>query len=203
MRTTTRTMTLAGLLAGVLTLTACGGGDDPTVATGGDSSTTASQADFNQADVAFVSGMVPHHSQAVQMADMILAKDPSDPVRALAEKIKAAQQPEIEQLNGMLEAFGEEPSGGGHGGGHGGGSMAKEHGGMMSEAEMQALMDASGVQAERLFLTLMIAHHKGAIEASETEIADGEYQDAVDLAAVIRDDQRVEIAEMEQLLTRL
>lgn len=203
MRTTTRTMALVGLLAGALTLTACGGGDDPTVASGGDSSTPASQAEFNQADVAFVSGMVPHHSQAVEMADMILAKDPSEPVRALAEKIKAAQSPEIERLNGMLEAFGEEPSGGSHGGGHGGGSMAMEHGGMMSEAEMQALMNASGVEAERMFLTLMLEHHKGAIEASEAQIADGEYQDAVDLAAVIRDDQRAEITEMEQLLTRL
>lgn len=201
MRTTARTTVFAALLAGALTLTACGG-DDPTVATGGSSTTTAGKAEFNEADVAFVSGMVPHHRQAVQMAEAILAEDPSDPVRTLAEEIKAAQQPEIEQLNGILEAFGEEPSGGGHGAAHGDGSAATEHGGMTSDAEMQALTDASGLEAERTFLTLMIAHHRGAVEAAETEIADGEHEEARDLAAAVRDDQRAEIAEMEQLLTR-
>ncbi len=204
MRTRTRSFALAGLLAGALVLTACGGSDDPTVAgTGtGDSSSSASQAEFNDADVNFVSGMVPHHRQAVEMADMILEKDPSEPVRALAERIKAAQQPEIEQLNEMLETFGEESASGGQGG-HGGDSSASMHAGMMTDEQMQELMDASGPDAERMFLTLMIEHHQGAIDAAETQIADGEHQPAIELATTIRDDQKAEIAEMEQLLTQL
>jgi uncharacterized protein (DUF305 family) len=212
MRTRTRSFAVAGLLAGALVLTACGGSDDPTVAgtgtgtgTGDDSSSSASQAEFNDADVNFVSGMVPHHRQAVEMADMILEKDPSEPVRALAERIKAAQQPEIEQLNEMLETFGEEPASGGHGGhgGHGGDSGASMHAGMMTDEQMQELMDASGPDAERMFLTLMIEHHQGAIDAAETQVADGEHQPAIELATTIRDDQKAEIAEMEQLLTQL
>ena len=197
-----RTRTLAGVLAGALVLTACGGGDDPTVAGGDNSSTSAEQAQFNDADVTFVSGMVPHHEQAVEMADMILDKGPSEPVRALAERIKAAQEPEIEQLDSLLEAFGERPADGGHGG-HGGGPGAGMHGGMMSDEQMQELQDASGVEAERMFLTMMIEHHQGAIEAAETVIADGESQPTIELATRIRDDQRAEIAEMEQLLSQL
>ena len=202
MPTTTRTFALAGLLAGALVLTACGGGDDPTVATGDDSSTTAAQAQFNDADVEFVSGMVPHHEQAVEMADRILAKDPSEPVRALAEKIKAAQEPEIEELNALLESFGEEAAGGGHGG-HGGGSGGAGHGGMMTDEQMQDLQDHTGAAAEVMFLTMMMEHHRGAIEAAETVIADGENEAVIELATRIRDDQRAEIAEIEQLLTQL
>jgi len=202
MRNRTRTFTLAGVLAGALVLTACGGSDDPTVAGGDNGSTSAQQAQVNDADVDFASGMVPHHEQAVEMADMILDKDPSEPVRALAERIKAAQEPEIEELNSLLETFGEEPADGGHGG-HGGGSDAGGHGGMMSDEQMQELQDASGVEAERMFLTMMIEHHQGAIEAAETVIAKGESQPTIELATRIRDDQRAEIAEMEQLLSQL
>jgi uncharacterized protein (DUF305 family) len=202
MRTRTRTLALAGMLAGALVLTACGDGDDPTVASDGDGTASATQADFNDADVTFVSGMVPHHSQAVEMADMILDKQPSEPVRALAQRIKEAQSPEIEQLNGMLETFGEDPASGSHGG-HGGGSAdGTMHAGMMTDEQMQQLMDASGVEAERMFLTMMVEHHRGAIEAAETEIAEGEHQPAIDLATKIRDDQTAEIAEIEQLLSQ-
>ncbi len=203
MRARTRTLALAGLLAGALVLTGCGEGDDPTVGTGSDTGGSAEQTQFNDADVAFVSGMVPHHSQAVEMADIILDKAPSAPVAALANRIKAAQQPEIDQLNAMLETFGEDAgSSGGHGGGHGG-SGGGEHAGMMSEEQMQQLGDADGVEAERMFLTLMIEHHEGAVEASDGEIAEGEHQPAIALATKIRDDQQAEIAEMEQLLTQL
>lgn len=207
MPTRTRTFALAGMLAGALVLTACGGSDDPTVASGDDTSSSPSaQAEFNDADVTFVSGMVPHHDQAIEMADTILEKDPSEPVRDLAEQIKAAQEPEIEQLNDMLETFGEESSDGGHSG-HGGGSETdtgtEMHAGMMTDEQMQQLMDASGSDAERMFLTLMIEHHNGAVEAAEMEIVDGQYAPAVELATKIRDDQRAEIVEIEQLLTQI
>jgi len=198
-----RTLVIAGLLAGALTLTACGS-DDPTVA-GDGTSTSSEQAQFNDADVAFAAGMVPHHQQAVEMAELMLDKQPSAPVRALAEQIKAAQEPEIEQLDGLLETFGEEPPSGGHGGhgGHGGSSSSSEHAGMMTDEQMHELEEASGTEAERLFLTMMIEHHQGAVQASETEIADGEHQPAIELATTIRDDQQAEIAEMEQLLSQV
>lgn len=198
----TRSVTLAGLLAGALVLTACGGTDNPTVAFGDDRSSAVTSTQLNDADVEFVSGMVPHHQQAVLMADMILAKEPSEPVRALAMKIKAAQEPEIEELNALLEGSGEEPAGG-HDGGHAGDAMPGGHGGMMTSQQMQALGEASDVNAERMFLTMMIEHHRGAVEAAETVLDRGEDDAVADLATRIRDAQQAEIAEMEGLLDQL
>ncbi len=97
-----RTIAVVGMLAGGLFLTACGDADDPTVASSDDAA-SASRAQFNDVDAAFVAGMVPHHTQAVEMADMILDKDPAEPVASLANKIELAQQPEIDQLEAMLE----------------------------------------------------------------------------------------------------
>jgi uncharacterized protein (DUF305 family) len=199
MRTRNRTAAVAGLLAGVLVLAACGDGDDPTV--GGsatDTSTTAESADFNDQDKQWAADMAVHHSGAIEMSDLILAKDPPEPVRALAERIKAAQDPEIEQLHEMLEAFGVEVSGDGHGGHEASGEMAG-----MTEDDMAQLEAASGPDAVRLYLEGMIAHHRGAIEMSETQIAEGRYAPAIELARKIRDDQTAEIAEIEQLLTQL
>ena len=200
MRTRNRTIAVAALLAAGLVLTACGDSDDPTVGSSAtDSRATAEQAQFNDQDKDFAAEMAVHHSQAVEMADLILEKDPSEPVRALAERIKAAQQPEIDQMHGMLESFGEDVRAAGHGGHGDSGGMA----GMMTDEQMQQLEDATGVEAERTFLQLMIEHHRGAIEMSEMQIAEGEHGPAVELAEKVRDDQTAEIAEIEQLLTQL
>jgi uncharacterized protein (DUF305 family) len=200
MRTRNRTIAAAGLLAAVLVLTACGDSDDPTVGSPTtDSGASAEQAQFNDQDKDFAGAMAVHHSQAVEMADLILDKNPSEPVRELAERIKAAQQPEIDQMHAMLETFGEDVPDAGHGG-HGSSSgMA----GMMTDEQMKQLEDASGVEAERAFLQLMIEHHRGAIEMAEMQIADGEHGPAIELAEKVRADQTAEIAEIEQLLTQL
>ena len=150
MRSTTRTRTfaLAGILSGALVLSACGGTTSTTESQEG-SSSSASQADFNDADVSFVAGMKPHHEQAVEMSDIVLAADPSPEVAALAEKIKAEQEPEIEQLDEMLAVFGA--AGGGHSGMDMGGDMdmSMGHGGMMSAGQMRQLMSSTGPEAER------------------------------------------------------
>lgn len=205
-----RTIALAGVLAGALLLTACGDDSDGTTSStpggAGSSSSESASADFNDADVAFVTGMKPHHAQAVEMSDMILDADPPAEVTALAERIKAAQTPEIAELDEMIERFGaEDVSGGGHGAGHGGGEdgEAAGHAGMMTDEQMSELDAATGSEAARLWLTMMIEHHQGAIEAAQTELADGKHQPALDLAERIKADQAEEIAEMEQLLTQL
>ncbi len=64
-------------------------------------------------------------------------------------------------------------------------------------------MDASGADAARLYLEGMIRHHQGAIEASDTEIADGQYSPARELATEIKRAQAAEITEMQALLTSL
>jgi uncharacterized protein (DUF305 family) len=200
----TRLLPLAGLLAGVLTVTACGSSADDTTAGGaGDSAgSTATQAAFNEQDEQFAAGMRAHHAQAVEMADMVLTSGPTPEVADLAERIKAAQTPEIEELDVILADMGVEP---GHSGGHGSahGADMPVHEGMMTDEQMRQLEEADGTEAERLFLQLMTEHHEGALTSAERQLAEGEHPRLREIAQAILDSQSAEIAEMQQLLTQL
>ena len=186
--------TAATALTAILALAGCastatGPGDMP----GTDSSTSA-DADANSADVQFAMMMIPHHEQAVEMAEMVLAKDDIDErVVALAEQIKAAQGPEIELMESWLDDWGT-PMGDMDG---------MDHGGMMSDTDMQALQDATGVEASRLFLEQMIVHHEGAIEMAQTEVERGQNADVIALAENIVASQTTEITTMEDILATL
>lgn len=151
----------------------------------------------NDADIAFTTGMIPHHEQAVEMSGILLEKDGVDPrVAELAERITAAQGPEIEQLQGWLRDWGAEHAG--HGNGHAG------HGdGMMTEADLAALRAANGADASKLFLEQMIVHHEGAVDMAETQIADGGDAAAIALAREIIAAQAAEIQEMRDMLASL
>lgn len=72
--------------------------------------------------------------------------------------------------------------------------------GMMSGAEMTELEDASGAEAEKLFLEQMITHHKGAVEMAKSELRDGENRDATQLAQKIIATQESEITSMTELM---
>lgn len=179
------------LVGAALALTGCAAGTAP--ATPDASASAATTATYNDADVTFAQGMIPHHEQAIAMSDVLLAKDDVDPrVVELAEAITAAQQPEIDRLHAMLEAWGADPGEGMEHGGHGSG--------MMSEADMDALEAASGADASRLFLEQMIEHHEGAVAMAETEVASGVATDAIEMAQAIIDAQRAEIDQMRELL---
>ncbi len=196
MKKTTRT-TAAIALALSLTLAGCADTDDD--AGSGAAEVAQENADVNEADVMFATMMLPHHEQAIEMSDIVLEKDDVDPdVRALAEQIKAAQGPEIEQLEGWLEEWGADADMGSmdHGD-HG--SMS----GMMSEADLEELRSADGQEASRLFLEQMIEHHRGAVEMAETQVEDGRSPEAVDLARTIVETQNEEIEQMESLLQTL
>lgn len=151
----------------------------------------------NDRDTAFAANMVPHHEGAVEMADVLLEKDgvPAD-VRALAQRIKDAQQPEMDQMNQWLDLWGVDSMAG-----HGGHSMMIN--GMMTDEDMAALESAQGTDAARLFLEGMITHHKGAIDMAQVEVDNGVYPEAVALAKKIVADQTAEITEMERLLAEL
>lgn len=200
-----RALTASALLAAVLLLSGCGvdgtdsAGSSSEQGDGHSSSDTQPEnAQANDADVAFLIGMRPHHEQAVQMSDIVLAADPPAEVAALATQIKDAQAPEIEQMNVMLADLGESADPGEHDGEHAG-----SHGGMMSDDELAALEAATGTEAARLYLEAMIEHHRGAIEASEKVIAEGEYEPVIALARSIAEEQAAEISTMEQLLRSL
>ena len=213
-------------LASALTLTACGTGAQdenagaeasatatssapaatPAATATATPSTTATgsaeevSAEHNDADVMFAQMMIPHHQQAVEMSEMLLAKDdvPAE-VAAFAQKVIDAQGPEIERMNAMLTAWGQDPvdTDGMEGMDHGGMS------GMMSEEDMTALDQAQGTEAARLYLEQMTAHHKGAVDMAKDEAKDGQNPQAVQLAEQVIADQEAEITEMQQMLDKL
>ena len=219
MKRTTTLSTLA--LASALALTGCGTGADEqdtgtsaetaapaTAAPETPSTTSASEEpiaeEHNDADVMFAQMMVPHHEQAVEMSETLLAKEevPAE-VADFAQQVIDAQGPEIERMNAMLEAWGQEPmmeSGGMEGMDHGSGSGMS---GMMSEEDMQALEDAQGTEASRLYLEQMTAHHEGAVEMARDQVEQGQNPQAVALAQDVIEAQEAEITEMEGLLQGL
>jgi uncharacterized protein (DUF305 family) len=212
-RSTARLTGLAGaLLAGALVLTACSDNSTDEGMSGMSGSSSASpsagastDASFNDADVAFAQGMLPHHEGAIEMAQLATDRAADPRVRDLAANIEAAQAPEIDTLNGWLDQWGATPSGsassssaGMDGMDHSGQDM-DDMGGDMG-MDLDALAAASGPDFDRLFLTQMVTHHQGAVAMAETEIADGEYPDAIAMAESIRDSQSTEIDQMQDLL---
>ncbi|MFC4614788.1 DUF305 domain-containing protein [Cellulomonas algicola] len=204
MTTTARRRLVAAAAATTLALTlaACSGGDASEGTGAGESPTTAetSQTEaHNDADAQFAQMMIVHHEGAIEMAELAVERGERPEVVALGERISAAQGPEIEQMTGWLEAWGEPgPDEMGHGGmDHGGMDMD----GMDQEGAMADLDGLSGADFDRRFLELMIEHHKGAIVMSEQQLEDGENADALALARTIIDAQTAEITEMTNLLS--
>jgi len=157
--------------------------------------------DHNAQDVSFAQEMIPHHQQAVEMSTMADAQASSAKVKDLATRIKAAQDPEIQAMKGWLSSWGEPTtaSSGDMGGmDHGGGDMAGM--GMMTDAQMSELRGATGAAFDRMFLTMMIEHHRGAVGMARTELDKGKYEPAKKLAQTIIDGQEKEITEMQGLL---
>ncbi|MFC9769773.1 DUF305 domain-containing protein, partial [Rhodococcus jostii] len=160
----------------LLTLTGCGdsGTDQSAATTGPAAVTTSVNAEngagvHNDADVAFAVGMASHHSEAIEMSEMLLAKQGIDPrVVDLAQQIKAEQGPELEQLNAWLTEWGQAPRATTTTGMNMPGAGGGEDTGMMSAEDMAALSDAQGVDATKLFLTQMTEHHTGAIIMART-----------------------------------
>ncbi|WP_181787726.1 DUF305 domain-containing protein [Streptomyces phytophilus] len=191
----------AGAVA--LLLAACGSDDDGSAGHHGKddaaaSGPAASKEDRNAADVTFAKGMIPHHRQAVEMADLAPGRAASDEVKKLAADIKKAQGPEIETLSGWLDSWGEEvPAEGGmdH-------SMHGSAGGMMSAEDMKELEEAKGAAFDTAFMEMMIEHHEGAVAMAETERADGAYPPVKKMAGEIISAQEAEIDAMESLLDK-
>jgi uncharacterized protein (DUF305 family) len=192
-----------GLLAVSLVLTACGGSNAAAPANPAPSvsSSAPATAQHDAADVAFAQSMIPHHRDAVAMAELAADRAQDPEVKALAEQIQAAQQPEIDQLTGFLSAWGAEvsPSNSMDGMGHGSTPSPSGMGGMVSPAQMEQLRNATGTQFDEMFLTMMIEHHRSAVSAAQQEIEQGSNPDAKQLAEKIVADQTAEISRMQQM----
>ena len=199
----TRTLFAATLaVAATLALSSCAAGTS--TGTSPSSSAGTESAVFNDADVMFAQMMIPHHEQAVQMSDDLLAKDGIDQrVTDLAEQIKAAQEPEIVQLNGWLTDWDATDMGMSGTDGMDGMDGMGGSDGMMSDDDMMAFENAQGTDADRLFLEQMTVHHEGALTMAQLEIDTGENADAQALAANIVTTQTAEITVMAELLVTL
>ena len=201
---TSRTMTLAVCLVSAAALLAACGSDDKSSPSSSPATTLAplAAADFNGSDVSFAQGMIPHHQQAVEMAEVTLGSKAQAGAKVvdLATRIKAAQDPEIEQMTGWLVKWGaamEPATSDAHmneGTGMSGGD------GMMSADEMATMAAASGADFDRMFLEMMTRHHEGAIAMAKQELASGSNSDALGLARKIIAAQQTEIDEMKAIL---
>ena len=151
----------------------------------------------NQADTTFAQMMVIHHEGAIEMATLAEKNGSSGEIRSLAGRIRAAQGPEIAQMRGWLQKWGEpapedsDMAGMGHEG--------MDMGGLDQQAAMDELTKLAGEEFDKTFLTLMIQHHQGALTMANQEVADGENTEAIALAKLIISAQQKEIAEMQAL----
>lgn len=162
---------------------------------GNESSAAApNNAPNNAADVAFVSGMIPHHEQAVEMSALVPQRSTNPEVIKLAADISAAQEPEIQTMKGFLAQW-KVDAGTGHEG-HDMGAMA----GMVDDEAMAKLETLKGAEFDKLWLTSMIGHHEGAVAMANTEIAQGANADAKALASRIVTAQEAEIAQMKKMV---
>ncbi|WP_040339476.1 DUF305 domain-containing protein [Candidatus Blastococcus massiliensis] len=207
-RTTARLVRIAGgAIAGALILAGCSDSNENSDAAASTSDTPASEtAAFNNADVSFVQGMIPHHRGALEMAQLADGRAQDPRVLDLASRIEAAQEPEIENMTAWLEEWGEPVPEETEDQGMGGmdhGSMGGSDMEGMSEEDMTSLEAASGAEFDRMFLEMMIEHHRGAVDMAQTEIDDGTYPGAVQMAEDIVASQTAEIEEMETLLSEL
>lgn len=192
----------ATVLAG-LALAACGGSasSDQAMPSGDMAGAGSTVAPANDGDVAFAQLMIPHHQQAVVMADMALAHGVTGDVLTLANQIKAAQGPEIEVMTSWLSAWGapmEMVEADGHDGMDMGG-MSSE--GMMSDADMMNLDQAEGIDFDTMWMQMMIQHHEGAIAMANQVLTTTENADVRALAEAVVTGQTAEIATMQNLLS--
>ena len=207
-RPATRTVLALASLALGLTVAGCAGttptASDTPAATASTSGTAAESPvlgdGHNSADTEFAQMMIEHHVGAIEMADLALERATTPEVRNLAERIRAAQGPEIDQMTTWLEGEGE-PTTAGNMTGMDHGSMEMD--GLDQTEAMAELEEATGSDFDRRFLQLMIAHHTGALEMAQAQLDDGVNTEMRDLAQTIIDAQEAEIAEMEDLLQDL
>ncbi|MEU5991889.1 DUF305 domain-containing protein [Spirillospora sp. NPDC047418] len=198
-----RALALVAVPALAISLAACGDNDSDnakapmsghSMPASASPSNGGSQTQHNDQDVMFAQMMIPHHRQAIEMADLAAIRTSSPEVKQLAAEIKKAQDPEIKQLSAWLTGWGASvPSPGMSGMSHG-------MDGMMTDKEMKKLEGAKGAAFDKAFLEMMIKHHEGAVAMAKTEQSSGQFPAAKQMATDIVTSQSAEITKMKNLL---
>lgn len=163
---------------------------------------------YTKADIDFMTGMIHHHAQAIEMANLVAERTASPEIKVLSGRIISAQEDEIGIMTRWLEDrlqplpdWRAEAAGHGEHAGHG------DHGtmmpGMLTPEEMAALKAARGREFDELFLRGMIKHHEGATEmVRQLFDTPGAGQDEMifRFATDVNVDQRTEINRMHRML---
>lgn len=158
--------------------------------------------EFTEADVRFMTGMIGHHAQAVEMSELAPTHGASPAIRTLAARIINAQRDEIQTMQRWLRERGQtvpEVDGSGV-------DAETRMPGMLTPEEMAALDRARGRAFDCLYLRSMIQHHRGAVTAVEELFAtDGAARGdfTFKLTSGIQVDQITEIARMESMLEEM
>jgi uncharacterized protein (DUF305 family) len=221
----TRSLSRRGLLALAVALPATGCSHPsqsaapatpaPVAATASDSASIArARADslrhpYTEADVYFMSGMIHHHAQAIVMAGWAPTHGASHQVQTLSARIINAQQDEIATMQRWLSARQQpvpEATPTGMMMNMGGMEHEMLMPGMLSDAQMHQLDQARGTEFDRLFLTFMIQHHRGAITMVDQLFGSygaGQDETVFKFASDVNVDQSTEIVRMQQMLAAL
>jgi len=186
------------LLSGFTTLALLAGCGGSSVSDVADKAVDAAKdaIGFNDDDVMFAQMMIPHHEQAIEMADIAL--DPlvgaSDAVKSLATRIKNAQDPEITKMKAFLTSWKEGLTP----------DSSMDHSdmmsGMLSAEDITKLSALRGAEFDREWMNGMIEHHEGAIEMAKDVLKDGKDSAVKALANLVATAQDSEILEMKKLL---
>jgi len=183
-----------------LLASACGSEDAPSSQPSAASEADNSTASFNDADVVFAQSMIPHHAQAIEMAELALAESAGarPEIVALATAIQGAQDPEIQQMTAWLEQWGQPVEMEGMDGMEHTDGMEMD--GMMTADQMAELSTLTGAAFDTAWAQMMIAHHEGAITMATEVKAAGVDAGVASLANQIIAAQQAEIDQMRALL---
>ncbi len=161
------------------------------------------------AEAGFARDMQTHHGQAVQMSLIVVDRTTDPAVRTMAKDIATSQQQQAGQMFAWLQLWGLTPTGSQPpmawmGSDHHGATSASGDAvpmpGMASDADLQRLGAASGVDAERIYLELMIAHHRGGVEMADAVLSRSDRDEVVTLAGSMKAAQTSEISTMQSML---
>lgn len=161
------------------------------------------------AEAGFSRDMQTHHGQAVEMSLLVIDRSTDPQIRILAKDIATSQQGQAGQMFAWLQLWGLSPTGSQPpmawmGSDHHGATSASGESvpmpGMASTADLARLKAASGVEAEKIYLTLMITHHKGGVEMADAVLARSDRFEVVTLARAMKSAQTSEITVMQNML---
>jgi uncharacterized protein (DUF305 family) len=161
-----------------------------------------SKVGHTAADVKFMQGMIGHHSQAIEMVDLLKTRTNSEDMKKLGLRIELSQEDEIKMMQRWLQVRGQEvpdPHAMHMPGAH---LMP----GMLTQEEMAQLAAAKGTEFDRLFLEGMIKHHGGALAMVEELFATpaaGQEVEIFSFASDVDADQRMEIDRMGAMLNAI